>query len=147
MRGMFGVDSGRPCTLQGLRGSSQGLRNSSRRDRSIIAPDGVRRGRGPQRQVFVAGVAERTQSGESARKKFLRPGGADRIIATNYGSFRRAPGHAGRPGRRGMWGDGFPGFHPGLFSLAPSGSEKGRGLGSCDPTLRKMHEGWGTRQL
>jgi hypothetical protein len=29
---------------------------------------------------------------------------------------------AGPTGRRGCGADGFPGFHPGLFSMAPSGS-------------------------
>ena len=33
--------------------------------------------------------------------------------------------HAGPTGRRGTRGDGFPGFHPGLFSFAPSGRTAG----------------------
>jgi hypothetical protein len=50
---------------------------------------------------------------------------------------RRPYGTAGDVG-----GDGFPGFHPGLFSLAPYGSESASGRGSCGPTLRKVREGW-----
>ena len=39
-------------------------------------PGQVRRGQGPRRQVFVAGVAQRTQPWESSAIRFTSPGGA-----------------------------------------------------------------------
>src|ERR1700735_3837720 len=51
---------------------------------------------------------------------------------------KATPPHGAPTGRRGCGVDGFPGFHPGLFSLAPSGSGFGGRVGFVGPPFT-MH--------
>jgi len=111
---------GAPATLQRLR-------NSSRRDGPIIAPDGVRR-------------SERNP-GKAPSSNPLRPGGADRMNATNHLSFRRLSRHAGLTGRRATWGGWVARVSPGAIFV---GSLRERGLprkGSFEPRSRKRDPG------